>query len=807
MNTPCPKETVPVVVVVNDDLTQLRVLAGLVHAAGCSSRAFQSAEEAMEALRTGPTPDLIVTDLYMPKIDGWRLCRLLRSPQFARFNRTPILVVSATFSGDEASRLTTELGANAFLPCPVEPKDFVDRIGHLLRGEIPPARARVLIVEDNESQACTLREAFAMFSTQAEAVGTGAEGLARLQAKSFDVVILDYHLPDMPGDDLLVYCHQNRPEAVVIMVTGDPHPELAIGWMKLGASAYVHKPYDLAYLMRLCENARREKALLRVEDLLERRTQELREQAEIHRVVADFTSGWEYWLAPDGRFRYVSPSAERITGYAPEAFLQDPDLLARMVHPDDQAQLAAHHREVALAAARPGEWEFRIQTRTGATRWISQIWAPVQNREGAFWGIRASNRDITDQKEAETARLEMERRLLHAQKLESLGVMAGGIAHDFNNLLTAILGNLDLARQDLPRNSAVLEFLEHALEASHRAADLTRQMLAYAGKARFEPASMDLGATVRVNSRLLRAAIPQTITLNLQTAEGMPRIIADPSQMQQVVMNLITNAAEAIGDQAGVVTLTTGVAHCDVGLLRRSRLEVKPPPGLYAFVEVADTGCGMNAEIQQRLFDPFFTTKFLGRGLGMSSVLGIVRGHQGAILVDSRPGHGATIRVLFPLDARQASPADGPEAPASAQPVNGHAPALRSILVVDDEEPVRRVCARIVEGLGYQAVNAADGEEALQRLAERFGEIDCVVLDLTMPRLDGLSTFRRMQKICPELPVILTSGYPESEPTRKLVGEGLAGFLQKPFLSGVLQAKIEQALRRNGDPVPALAAP
>src|SRR3990170_4789992 len=256
---------------------------------------------------------------------------------------------------------------------------------------------------------------------------------------------------------------------------------------------------------------------------------------------------------------------------------------------------------------------------------------------------------IAWRKKAEQESLELERRLLHAQKLESLGVLAGGIAHDFNNLLMAILGNLDLALRKLSPLSPAGTNIQNALQAVHRGADLTRQMLAYSGKGQFVVKNIDLSELVEENAHLFRTSMAKTAALNLRLNRDLPLVEADPGQITQVIMNLITNASEAVGEKAGVIALSTGIQECDEAYLSRSRLEERPPAGRFVYLEVSDTGSGMDEETQQKLFDPFFTTKFTGRGLGMSAVLGIMRGHKGAILVDSVVGKGTTIRVLFPV--------------------------------------------------------------------------------------------------------------------------------------------------------------
>jgi two-component system cell cycle sensor histidine kinase/response regulator CckA len=402
-------------------------------------------------------------------------------------------------------------------------------------------------------------------------------------------------------------------------------------------------------------------------------------------------------------------------------------------------------------------------------------------------------RDVTGLKRAEKERLEIERRLLHSQKLESLGVLAGGIAHDFNNLLMAIIGNLDLAMLDLMPNSPSWEYLEQAIQATRRASDLTRQMLAYSGKGKFVLESVDLAELVLENAHLLKASIAKTASLDLAAVPGLSLIQADPGQVQQVIMNLITNASEAIGEHAGVITITTGEQEFGDEYLSRSRAEQKPAAGRFVFVEVSDTGCGMDEETLRRLFDPFFTTKVTGRGLGMAAVLGIVRGHDGAIIVDSEAGRGSTIRVLFPVAGSALVKKNGASAAADPQ-----ADRLYSgtALVVDDEDAVRQLCATFVGRLGLKTLQAADGKQAIELFREHAEEIACVVLDLNMPQLDGVGTFRELKRLRPNVQVILCSGYNEQEATQHFYGEGLAAFIQKPYHLQDLKQKIERILFR-----------
>jgi len=492
--------------------------------------------------------------------------------------------------------------------------------------------------------------------------------------------------------------------------------------------------------------------------------------------------------ANDGMIVEVNEGFSALTGHTREEALGRTTLSLNLwADPQKRegyiAALSKHTR------VRDVEHDFRTKTGNILNCVISAELIRLGNEPHALSILR----DITERKRVEQERLEMARRLLHSQKLESLGVLAGGIAHDFNNLLMAIIGNLDLALLDLSPVSPSRKYLEQALHASQRAGDLTRQMLAYSGKGRFVLAGIDLAELVLENAHLLKASIAKTASLNLVVAPGLSPILADPGQVQQVIMNLITNASEAIGDKAGVITISTGEQEFDETYLSQSRVEEKPSPGRFVYVEVSDTGCGMNEDTLQRLFEPFFTTKFTGRGLGMSAVLGIVRGHQGAIMVESEAGRGSSTRVLFPIAASMG----GKKSADLLTAVSPVSPNLFSgtALIVDDEEAVRQLCAAYIGRLGLKTLAAADGKQALELFSKHAGEIVCVVLDLNMPQMDGVSAFRELKRLQPDLQVILCSGYNEQEATRHFYGEGLAAFIQKPYRLQDLKQKIEQILR------------
>ena len=512
----------------------------------------------------------------------------------------------------------------------------------------------------------------------------------------------------------------------------------------------------------------------------------------------------------DEALRAGAEQRRRLLGASPDCLLElDGAALVRFVNPRGVELLEAGGRDDLLGTnwldwwplaarteaesafldarwGRDSRFQAECPTRAGSPRWWDVQLTPL----GAATGrILVAARDMSAIRQAQRESEQFQRNLLQTQKLESLGVLAGGIAHDFNNLLTGILGFADLIRLATPAGSPVAGHLAHIVASSERAADLCRQMLAYAGKGRFVIEALDLGALAAETAQLLHLTVSKRAMLTLCLAPGLPPLRGDASQVRQVMMNLVINASEALGDKDGLIAVSTRLERLDDdALAEEGRAGPSPPPGDYLCLEVADTGSGMDEATRARIFEPFFTTKFQGRGLGLAAVLGIVRGHGGVLRMHSEPGRGSRFRAYFPPS----------QAPLPAAPLLRSGPSWRGkgiILIVDDEEPVRLVAAEMVRSLGFEALLASDGQDALQRL--RHGaSADAVLLDLTMPRLDGAQTLEALRQLAPTLPVVLMSGYSERELTERFAGQGLAGFLQKPFSRAAIRDVLEAALRR-----------
>jgi two-component system, cell cycle sensor histidine kinase and response regulator CckA len=402
--------------------------------------------------------------------------------------------------------------------------------------------------------------------------------------------------------------------------------------------------------------------------------------------------------------------------------------------------------------------------------------------------------DVTERVRAETERMRLEAQIQQTQKLESLGVLAGGIAHDFNNILMAVLGYADLALMDLPSSSPAKNSVMEIEKAAKSAANLARQMLAYSGRGSFVIEQVSINDIIRDMTHLLDISISKKAVIKYRLAEDLPPVNADATQIRQVIMNLITNASEALEDRSGVISITTSAMECDASYLRAAFTGDDLPEGLYSYLEVSDTGCGMSDETRARLFDPFFTTKFTGRGLGLSAVLGIIRGHHGTLRVYTELGRGTSFKILLP--ACPESLENGTESDGRDGRLRGSERGL--VLLVDDEEHVRSVGKAMLERQGFTVITAVDGRDALELFRRSPEGFSFVILDLTMPHMDGEEAFREMRRIRPDVKVILSSGYNEQEVTRKFIGKGLAGFIQKPYKMQELMDRLTVVLNDHG---------
>ena len=478
-----------------------------------------------------------------------------------------------------------------------------------------------------------------------------------------------------------------------------------------------------------------------------------------------------------------SPECFRIMGIPgrSEISLEHWDAL---VHPEDRALFESLGKE-------DYNIEFRLSDSSHGVEIVNSIGLYEKDKAGNVNRVVGTIQDITERKQFEAKQEQLRKQLLQAQKMESLGVLAGGIAHDFNNLLTGILGNAELAKFSIHDPEKMHTRLENIMEASKRAAELTNQLLAYSGKGKFVIGPINLSDQVKEIGELLLASIGKNARLEYSLDPNLPIIEGDQSQIQQIVMNLIINGAEALESKPGIIKVSTGVM--DVEQVQKlSIVEIAPGPEPLVYLQVEDNGVGMDRETTERLFDPFFTTKFTGRGLGMAAVLGIVRGHRGGIAVDSTPGSGSRFTILFPSSDLELKLSD-PKMAVDHKRWYGQ----ERVLVIDDEEMVRNLLSDTLTTYGYSVLLAAEGQKGIDLYRQHQEEIQLVLVDLTMPNLDGKATVQKLRKTNDDVKVLLMSGYSEEEAMNEFTSLSVTGFISKPFKHDELMDKVSGALAQR----------
>ncbi len=605
-----------------------------------------------------------------------------------------------------------------------------------------------------------------------ERVETRDQFIRALEAKEFDLILADYMLPDFDGVSALQLVREKSHYLPFIFVSGVLGEEIAIDTLKRGATDYVLK----RRMDRLVPAVKRALAESQERRSRQRAEQVLQETEDRFRNMADSAPVLIWTCGPDTLVDYVNRTLTQFTGRQEAKELGEGWI--EQVHPDDADSYYADFSS-AFEERRTLNREYRLRRHDGEYRWLLETAVPRFDGAGQFLGYIGSCLDVTELKRTEE-------RLRHAAKLESLGILAGGIAHDFNNILTGIMGNASLLQGEVEPDSMAAELVESVIQASERAAQLTRQMLAYSGKGRFVIRALHVSEQIREIVPLLDAALPKNISVELHLHPNLPLVQADPGQFQQLIMNLVINGGEAAGPEGGEVIITTGVEDWQIPKILRTG-EVLPA-GKYVLIEVRDNGQGMDQDTLSRIFDPFFTTKFTGRGLGLAAVSGIVRGHKGMIEVDTAVGKGTAFHVYLPAsDSVDLSPK--PLIQAFKYRDEGY------ILVIDDEDVVRKTAKIALQSFGFTVHLASNGKEGLDIFQSCKNPIRLVLLDMTMPIMSGDETLKRLLELDPNLRIIATSGYDETEAMRRF-GEGVAGFIQKPYTATQLANVVESVLQK-----------
>ncbi|GGQ40556.1 hybrid sensor histidine kinase/response regulator [Couchioplanes azureus] len=634
----------------------------------------------------------------------------------------------------------------------------------------------LLVIDDSDDDAFLIARHLvrAGLTVEHTRVDTAADVAAALRDRPPDVVICDYNMPALRAEDALEQIRRQDPDIPFILVSGEVGEETAAAVMRAGAQDFVLKS-KLARLAPAVQRELRESAERR-----QRRRAEaaLRDSEERFRLLAEHAQDiiFRYRLVPEPAVEYLSPAIATIIGRPPDDFYDDPDLIFRLVEPEDRPAL-----EQSWRSPRPGTVTVRWRGPSGATVWTEQRAVAIVDDAGLVLAVEGILRDTTEQVLAEQQRAELERQLRQAERLDSLGQLAGGVAHDFNNLLAVISGYAAMLAEDLPPDDPVQSDVNGIQQAAARGTALIRQLLIFSRLEPSQPEVLDLNAVVQEMQKLFDRTLGEDIEMSTMLQPGLPPVTMDRSKLEQVLMNAVVNARAAM-PTGGRLTITTGEGG-----------DTQVGGGSAVTLTITDTGCGMSAEVAARAFEPFFTTKGRGQGtgLGLATAYGAVTEAGGTIALDSRPGQGTTLRVCLPATA---APATGADADAPSAPTGETG---QIVLVVEDEDAVRDIVCRILTKAGYRIHRTATPHEALKLCLEDQVQIDVLLTDVIMPGMSGTQLAAELRRNRPDLPVLFMSGY-----TNGIAPGGQelppdAPLLRKPFGKDTLLTELHRLLRHG----------
>lgn len=760
-------EAKQVILNIDDDESARHVTARILHDAGFAVREAGTGGEGL--LEAKEKPDLILLDVNLPDMDGLEVCRLLKTDPQTRW--IPVLQVSAVPVSSKDQAASLERGADAYLTPPVDPELLVATIRALLRANRAEAEARAA-ARQWEATFNSISHGVCLIDRSGRVMRVN-----RAMAEQLSRPIAEF--PGLKYDEI---------------VSGAPAPaegwpferaresrrretsEIAVGdrWFQLTADPLLDENGQFAGAVRTLVDITDRKRAAEERERLMRQLEN--ERARLQEILRQMPSGVLIVAAPSGELLLSNEQADRILrGPMPER-------QERYYHPGGSHYTNEElpiSRSLATGEIVTGE-EVEIVRGDGSRGTVLISSAPIRNRRGFIVAGVATLHDVTERKQ-------LEQQFRQAQKMEAVGRLAGGVAHDFNNLLTIISGYSQMLLDALDANDSARRDIEPIIEAAERAAALTRQLLTFSRRQVVQPKLLDVNRQVSRMNRMLRRVIGEDVELVTSFKSEAGRIKADPGQLEQVILNLAINARDAM-PQGGKLTIETAEIELGGGPADTPR---ELPPGRYVVLALSDTGTGMDAEVMSHLFEPFFTTKGKGKGtgLGLSTVYGIVKQNHGEVIINSEVGRGTTVRIYFPV-AEPAGKVRPELAPRSAAARKG----TETILLVEDEEEVRRLAREMLTRQGYTVIEAGSGAEAMRIWRDRFNSIDMLLTDVVMPRMSGRELADKLRGSRPELKVMYMSGYTDDVMARHGVLDSGTAFLSKPFTSEILSRKVRAVL-------------
>ena len=637
----------------------------------------------------------------------------------------------------------------------------------------------ILLVDDEEIILGSLQKDFQQENFVVTTAGSGEEAVGKLQENHFDAVITNLVMDGIGGLEVLQEAKKSYPDISVIILTGQGALSSAIDALRMGADDYLLKPcaFDelLVRLSKIFDQKLLRQQLNNAKEESLHNKAALSESEEDLRIMTDFAYDWEYWVDPEGNYKYMSPSCERITGYNIDEFKSRARLVEDICDPEDRAKLSHHLQQESSQRHYVHKIDFRIITKQGKIIWLNHICQPVYSEDGHYLGRRASNRDITNRKN-------MEEELIKAKKLQATATLAGGIAHDYNNLLTAILGNIDLAKIVIDQDSAACEYLNNAEQASFRARDLTQKFITFSsgGAPIKQVATIDKA----LQGAMDLALSGSNVKYEFSAPEDSWSVEVDLGQLNQAITNIITNSREAMPDGG---TIHVKVEHLE-SLVYETEAGLDLPENKYLKISFQDEGAGISEEDLVNILDPYFSTKERGTqkgmGLGLTIVHSIIKKHNGDICIHSSPGQGTTVIMYLPAAVQQGEQGtairEGRPIEGTSRPTKRH-----KILIMDDEDIVRDVVGDMLSHLGYEVLCAKDGEEAIEiykNAQDSPAPVDLVILDLTIPAgMGGKEAVRGIHQINSAARAIVSSGYSNDPIMENYQEYGFCAAIVKPY--------------------------